>query len=231
MIGRATIKICLSYLAAGLLLTSSYASAEPEEVAVNANHSDAQRDLREQEAQAPIAVERASGSVMIARPGDELGSVRYGRAEGDDQFAVTRFSRTRPIDMTGFSAMGRPSILPLTTSRLTSRFGYRIHPISGQNSHHSGIDLAAPHGTPVAATMDGVVVSAGRMGGYGIIVRVAHGNGIETRYAHLSRVAVSANQRISQGQVIGFVGSTGRSTGPHLHYEVRQNGTPVDPLG
>ena len=96
---------------------------------------------------------------------------------------------------------------------------------------HSGVDLAAPQGTPVQATADGVVTSAGWRGGYGILISLGHGSGVQTRYAHLSAIAVQPGTRVRAGQVIGYVGSTGNSTGPHLHYEVRVNGRAINPLG
>ncbi|GGB86143.1 hypothetical protein GCM10011494_00530 [Novosphingobium endophyticum] len=122
-----------------------------------------------------------------------------------------------------------PKGMPLRSSRLTSRFGMRHHPLLGEYRLHAGIDLGAAMGEPVHATSGGTVSAAGWQGGYGIAVRIDHGKGIETRYAHLSRLNVRPGQAIKPGDVIGFVGSTGRSTGPHLHYEVRRNGQPIDP--
>jgi murein DD-endopeptidase MepM/ murein hydrolase activator NlpD len=107
----------------------------------------------------------------------------------------------------------------------------RYHPILGGTRFHSGIDLAAPAGTPVVATSSGRVEMAGWSGGYGILVELDHGGSVETRYAHLSAVAVRPGQQVKAGQVIGYVGSTGRSTGPHLHYETRVAGRPTNPGG
>jgi murein DD-endopeptidase MepM/ murein hydrolase activator NlpD len=114
--------------------------------------------------------------------------------------------------------------------RLTSGFGERFHPILGYERFHDGVDLAAPTGTPIVAAADGRVVSAGWTGGYGQAVEVAHAGGLETRYGHMSRIAAYSGEMIRRGQVIGFVGSTGLSTGPHLHFEVMKNGRPVNPL-
>ena len=105
-----------------------------------------------------------------------------------------------------------------------------MHPILGSVRFHSGIDLARPTGTRVLAATGGVVAQTGWAAGYGLMVTINHGSGIETRYAHLSGVAVSPGQRIATGDLIGLVGSTGRSTGPHLHYEVRRNGRAISPL-
>lgn len=120
---------------------------------------------------------------------------------------------------------------PLDGARISSGFGRRSHPVLGYNRMHQGIDFAAPTGTPVYAAGDGTIASAKREGGYGLIVRITHPSGVQTRYAHLSRFgrSVRAGQRIRQGAVIGYVGSTGMSTGPHLHYEIAVNGRAVNP--
>jgi murein DD-endopeptidase MepM/ murein hydrolase activator NlpD len=130
-------------------------------------------------------------------------------------------------------ALGRRAmagfVLPLR-GPFTSRFGSRIHPLFGRRHFHTGLDIAAPRGTPVRAAMSGVVLFAGWYGGYGKLVVLDHGQGLSTLYGHLSVISVAVGQRVASQQVIGLVGSTGYSTGPHLHYEVRQNGRPVDPL-
>lgn len=122
-----------------------------------------------------------------------------------------------------------PSTMPLENMRMTSSYGMRDHPIFKRRRNHNGVDLAAPTGTPIRATGDGIVEKAQRWGGYGLYVQLDHGGKLETRYAHMSRMAVSAGERVTKGQIIGYVGSTGNSTGPHLHYEVRIAGAPVDP--
>ena len=119
---------------------------------------------------------------------------------------------------------------PLASMALTSRFGMRSHPILGGVRMHSGVDLAAPAGSPVYATAAGVVSFANWSGGYGLLVVVDHGGQLQTRFGHLSRLLVSPGQTVARGQVLGLVGSTGRSTGPHLHYEVRRGGFAVNPL-
>lgn len=120
---------------------------------------------------------------------------------------------------------------PIDGARLTSGFGMRRHPILGFSLMHKGVDFGAQTGTPIQAAGDGVVEMAGWNGGYGQYVRIKHGNGYSTAYAHMSRMGVKPGQRVRQGQVIGAVGSTGRSTGPHLHYEVMQNGKQINPTG
>jgi len=114
--------------------------------------------------------------------------------------------------------------------RITSNYGLRRHPILGYSRMHAGVDFGAPWGSPIFAVSSGVVSFAGRHGGHGNYVRLEHGGGLGTGYGHMSRIAVSPGTMVQAGQVIGYVGSTGLSTGPHLHYEVYQNGRTVNPL-
>lgn len=115
------------------------------------------------------------------------------------------------------------------TGRVSSGYGWRSDPLKGQTKFHGGIDLAARYGTQVPAAAGGTVVTADEQGGYGLTVVVRHPNGFESRYAHLSSLDVKAGETVAQGQPLGRVGSTGRSTGPHLHFEVTQAGRRVDP--
>ena len=121
-----------------------------------------------------------------------------------------------------------PSVWPVR-GWVTSRYGTRTSPFSGILKFHEGLDIAAQTGTPVVASADGVVVKAGFGTGYGNMVEVSHGYGIKTLYAHNSRLNVKAGQRVRRGDVIAYAGDSGSSTGPHLHYEVRLNGLPVNP--
>jgi murein DD-endopeptidase MepM/ murein hydrolase activator NlpD len=121
-----------------------------------------------------------------------------------------------------------PSLWPVV-GRITSSFGERLDPFNGEGAFHSGIDIGTDFGEPVSATADGVVTKASLGNGYGREIMIDHGNGIQTVYGHLSGFAVTAGERVRRGQVIGYVGSSGRSTGPHLHYEVRIRDTPVNP--
>jgi murein DD-endopeptidase MepM/ murein hydrolase activator NlpD len=120
---------------------------------------------------------------------------------------------------------------PIPGAAITSRFGPRTHPIFGDVRVHAGLDFRAATGTPVRAAGDGVVVWAGSRGGYGNCVIIDHGHSLATLYGHLSSIALGTGRRVSKGQIIGRAGSTGYSTGPHLHFEVRNRGVPVDPLG
>lgn len=127
--------------------------------------------------------------------------------------------------------IGNITVWPLTYHHeISSAYGWRIHPITGNRSLHSGIDIPAPTGTPIHAAGDGVVIFSGWYGAYGYMVIIDHGDGRSTLYGHQSRLAVKEGQTVAANQVIGYVGSTGWSTGPHLHFEVRENGNPVNPL-
>jgi murein DD-endopeptidase MepM/ murein hydrolase activator NlpD len=127
-----------------------------------------------------------------------------------------------------------PAIQPVSNSdlkRIASGFGYRIDPIYKTTKMHPGIDFTAPQGTPIYATADGVVKMAGFSdGGYGNHVIINHGYGYETLYGHMVRVKARAGQKVKRGEIIGYVGSTGKSTGPHCHYEVHKNGQKIDPI-
>ena len=113
--------------------------------------------------------------------------------------------------------------------RITAGFGQRMDPFSGEEAFHPGVDIADPYGTDVVATGDGLVIEAEPDAGYGRSILIDHGDGITTRYAHLSRIFVVVGEQVKQGEIIGAIGTSGRTTGPHLHYEVRIHGTPVNP--
>jgi murein DD-endopeptidase MepM/ murein hydrolase activator NlpD len=119
---------------------------------------------------------------------------------------------------------------PEFSRRVTSGYGLRWDPLGAGWRSHAGVDLAAAYGSPVVASGNGIVSAARWQGGYGLLVALDHGAGVETRYGHLSQLSVQEGQMVKKGEVIGYVGSTGRSTGPHLHYEVRESGRAVDPL-
>jgi murein DD-endopeptidase MepM/ murein hydrolase activator NlpD len=121
-----------------------------------------------------------------------------------------------------------PAIWPVH-GRITAGFGQRMDPFSGEEAFHPGVDIADPFGTDVVATGDGLVIEAEPDAGYGRSILIDHGDGITTRYAHLSRIFVVVGEQVKQGEIIGAIGTSGRTTGPHLHYEVRIHGTPVNP--
>lgn len=148
---------------------------------------------------------------------------RAGQLDGTLDAVETRLGeRVRWISST-------PSVTPVK-GIITSGFGTRSDPLTHGPGVHQGVDIAAPAGQPVRATADGVVLLAGNQSGYGEAVYIAHGFGVATRYGHLSEITVHAGQRVQRGLMVGRVGSTGRSTGYHLHYEVRVDGNPVNPL-
>jgi murein DD-endopeptidase MepM/ murein hydrolase activator NlpD len=127
-------------------------------------------------------------------------------------------------------AIGDGTFIRPVPGPITSGYGYRTDPITGATAYHSGLDIGAPCGTPIKAAGTGTIISAGfNSGGYGNMTLINHGNGLSTLYGHQSSIIVAAGQSVTQGQVIGYVGSTGKSTGCHLHFEVRVGGNPVDP--
>ncbi|MDD4601606.1 MAG: peptidoglycan DD-metalloendopeptidase family protein [Negativicutes bacterium] len=137
----------------------------------------------------------------------------------------------RSQERRGGSIQGSGAMIWPASGPITSEYGWRTHPIFGTQRYHSGMDIGADYGDTVAAADNGVVIYSAWMGGYGNAVIIDHGNGISTLYAHNSELLVGEGQQIRKGQAIARVGSTGYSTGPHLHFEVRQNGSPVDPMG
>jgi len=122
-----------------------------------------------------------------------------------------------------------PTILPVK-GLVTAGYGFRKSPFTGKREFHEGMDIAAPHGTPVVATADGIVRFAGPAGSYGNVVFLDHGYGFATAYGHNSTIRVRARQRVRRGEVIAYVGNTGRTTGPHVHYEIHADGTAANPL-
>lgn len=148
----------------------------------------------------------------------------------DEARANSVLSALAEIDLYRIAAERTPFAMPVTGARMTSAYGRRRDPFTGRTSNHTGEDFAGPHGTPIRATSSGTISFAGRQSGYGNIVIIQHDFGIETRYAHLSSIAVSVGQRVSRGDRVGGMGSTGRSTGTHLHYEIRVGGRPVNPM-
>ena len=172
----------------------------------------------------PAIANSSAAAVDMAAPVQEAQGSTIG---GDQQFRELFASWRSPIAATGIAV---PSRMPLDGARLTSDYGMRTHPVLGGRRAHTGIDLAAPTGTPGYATADGLISRADRFSSYGLFVSIEHGAQLQTRFAHLSKIAVADGQRVKKGDVIGYVGSTGRSTGPHLHYEVRVDGQAVNPI-
>ncbi len=140
------------------------------------------------------------------------------------------FSSLQRLDGNAKTAAYIPSGRPVEKLSLTSNFGVRSDPFNRSARMHKGIDIPGPIGTPIHATADGIISRAGWASGYGNLVQISHGSGMETRYGHMSKLLVAENSYVKRGQIIGLMGSTGRSTGSHLHYEVRVDGAAINPL-
>ena len=147
----------------------------------------------------------------------------------DPQFKAL-FSSWKKLDQLEQGVMAIPSLKPVSHMAFSSSYGVRSDPFRGSAAMHSGVDIPGPIGTPIYATADGIVGRAQWVSGYGNMVEIDHGKGIQTRYGHLSKLIVKPNSRVKRGQLIALMGSTGRSTGSHLHYEVRIDGRAVNPM-
>jgi murein DD-endopeptidase MepM/ murein hydrolase activator NlpD len=141
------------------------------------------------------------------------------------------FNSWKRLDQLQTGIVAIPSQRPVNLDiQINSSFGVRSDPFNGQRAMHAGVDIAGPIGTPIYATADAIVGRTGWAGGYGNLVELEHGRGIQTRYGHLSQILVAPGAQIKRGQLIALMGSTGRSTGSHLHYEVRLEGKAVSPM-
>ncbi len=153
---------------------------------------------------------------------------------GKNQVRDPRFTKLavalEKMEMMERALASVPTSMPASVAMMSSSFGYRSDPFTGGGAMHSGLDFKGPHGTAILAAADGVVSFVGGQGGYGNTVEITHANGLMTRYAHLSRFTVTQGQRVVRGTQIAHMGSTGRSTGTHLHFEVRLNGQAINPL-
>lgn len=152
-----------------------------------------------------------------------------GMGTQDTEFRAL-FANWKSLENRETGRVAIPSRKPVDHFKLTSQYGFRADPFAGRRARHKGVDMAGPIGTPIYATADGIVGRAQWVGGYGKYVELNHGGEIQTRYGHMSEILVQPNQRVTKGQVIGLMGSTGRSTGSHLHYEVRIAGNSVNPM-
>ena len=162
----------------------------------------------------------------------EIGSLVYaGLTQGKRKVQLMKWTVNGRSEWFEASGVGesRGALQRPVAGRLTSSFGMRRHPLLGFSRFHKGLDFGAPTGTPIYAASDGVVNFAGWHGGHGNFVKLQHGGGLGTGYGHMSRIAVRSGERVRQGEIIGYVGSTGLSTGPHLHYEVYRNGQAINP--
>ena len=182
------------------------------------------------------AADRPVAPAPVAATGGEYIPVPSAEATADlnaDRQFKSLFQTWKSFD--GSAGLGRgaiaiPSVQPVAKLQFTSNFGIRSDPFRGTAAMHAGVDIPGPIGTPIYATADGIVAHADRQGGYGNLVEINHGKGIATRYGHLSKILVTDGTRVHRGQLIALMGSTGRSTGSHLHYEVRMDGHAVNPI-
>ncbi len=159
---------------------------------------------------------------------DQLHALRTSALTGATMVGLTMGLTRNATTADWIKANSAPNLWPVE-GQVTGSFGERIDPFNGEGAFHSGVDISSAYGHTVVAPADGVVTFSDNMGGYGKAIIIDHSNGISTRYGHLSGFAVTAGQAVHRGDVIGYVGASGRSTGPHLHYEVRINDTPVNP--
>jgi murein DD-endopeptidase MepM/ murein hydrolase activator NlpD len=159
---------------------------------------------------------------------DQLHALRTSALTGATMVGLTMGLTRNATTADWAKANSAPNLWPVE-GQVTGSFGERIDPFNGEGAFHSGVDIGSNYGAKIIAPADGVVTFTDSLGGYGKAIMIAHGNGISTRYGHLSGFAVTSGQHVHRGDLIGFVGASGRSTGPHLHYEVRINDTPVNP--
>lgn len=159
---------------------------------------------------------------------DQLSALRNSALTGAATVGISLGMTHNATTADWYRANSAPNLWPVD-GQVTGSFGERIDPFNGEGAFHSGVDIGSNYGHPVIAPADGVVTFADFLGGYGKAIMLDHGHGISTRYGHLSGYAVAPGQEVHRGDVIGYVGLSGRSTGPHLHYEVRINDTPVNP--
>ena len=209
----------VSSVVAALALISVPAMAADEEIALSASASASSDDFRINTVQKTGDAQRVAQKPSIKDPKFKALHASW----GDTSSRAALLQNKREV------SVSIPSIDPVKKMDISSYYGYRTDPFKGRRKNHKGLDVRGPVGTPIYATADGFVKTAKWFSSYGRFIELDHGNAIHTRYGHMSKLNVSANQYVKKGDVIGFMGSTGRSTGSHLHYEVRIAGQPVNP--
>lgn len=175
------------------------------------------------------ATQAVSAAAAVGAGYESLDTRTNSAAKADPSYRALFLSWKR-LDQFQQGAMAIPSQRPIQQTNLSSGFGVRSDPFRGGAAMHAGVDMPGPIGTPIYATADGYVGRAGWANGYGNLVELEHGRGLETRYGHLSAILVQPGQRVRRGDLIARMGSTGRSTGSHLHYEVRMDGHAINPI-
>lgn len=249
-----TFQICAVALLMALVAWSGYSAAklatasQPRPVVAGAAYSDQVAALAAETDRRVKAIEVRQAALAAALADEDMDTATLRRlgfyppkpgqdgrggpddSEGDPTFKQL-FTSWKKLDNLHDNAIAVPADKPVKSASFTSGYGTRSDPFRGSRAMHAGIDLSGPVGTPIYATADGIVSSAGwNSGGYGNLIKIDHGRGIETRYAHLSKISVRPGEKVKRGQMIGKMGSTGRSTGSHLHYEVRIDGRAVNPV-
>jgi murein DD-endopeptidase MepM/ murein hydrolase activator NlpD len=243
IVGSATVLGAVTSYSRMLLKTAHYNHLRTEVEALQKRYSEAQGALSGQQQQLASLqslaseVSMAYGLKQVTKadvPQDSLAPEGY-RNSLEQYRLLIRASYANPFQRQNllsdhFAGLRLPSLWPVE-GPITGSFGDRMDPFTEEGAFHAGVDISSPYGVPVKATADGVVTFAGHLyAGYGLMIDLDHGRSVVTRYAHLSGVAVSEGQAVTSGEIIGYVGRSGRSTGSHLHYEVRVNGGPVNPM-
>ena len=249
VIGMLTITGMAGSYARMLTKVARFNELRTKEEALKKNYNTLEQVSQEKEIQvASLSSLAGEVSALYGLKTDHVGMAAVDDSAPDRyRTSLDQFNDLRIVGMTGAAALSlelgtnlgattrdlyrltaAPTLWPVM-GRITASFGERQDPFSGEGEFHTGVDISAPMGFPIRATGDGVVLSARQENGYGNEVTIDHGFGFETLYGHMSSYVVTTGQRVAKGQVIGYVGVTGRSTGPHVHYEVRINNTPVNP--
>lgn len=181
---------------------------------------------------APEAVSALPSAASLAEDGSSASDEILPANASSEESETGRYSMNieESMELMHASAESINSMVLPVTGRISDEYGYRIHPITGKLKMHYGIDLAAPYGSDIGAAMSGTVIKVGQSSDYGLYVKLSHGGGLETLYAHCSAAIVSEGDSVAKGQTVAKVGSSGESTGAHCHFEVRVNGTRVNPL-
>ncbi len=227
-------------LVGGLETARDEVDAEKDAIAKRENAvADAARVLQEKsdELAALRAAQAASQAAALAVRQEKQGALKGVNKDlaelekQENQLLAESQAITGVVGGGGSSGSGSGALSWPVNGSVSSPFGWRIHPILGYRKFHTGVDISVGYGVPIHSSAAGTVIYATWMGGYGNVIIVDHGDGLSTLYAHQSSLAVGNGARVARGQTVGYVGSTGFSTGPHLHFEVRVNGNPVDPMG
>jgi len=252
LIGMFTITGMAGSYARMLWKVASFNQLRSEKTALQTRYAQLEKATHEKDIQVASLGSLANEVSVIygLKPNPELAKAIVGAGHPDEvQYSFDQLHALRSSALTGAataalsmglnlkhnasladwaSAVAAPSLWPVI-GPITGSFGERIDPFNGEGAFHSGVDISCRFGEPVLATADGTVSYADFYNGYGRMIQIEHGGGVSTRYGHLSGFAVTDGQTVHKGQVIGYVGLSGRSTGPHLHYEVRIHDTPVNP--